>query len=132
MTRTFALAVAALFVFAGCSSTFPAHQSASNVLESQTDRQIINNIPLNYRVSIVQYHSRITNGLQEIQVDLQNHRQQQYDLEYKIDWLDADGYVIESTPWQPLTINAKEYRSIKAIAHSPQAEDFKFYIRAKQ
>ena len=126
-----------VFIISGCAtssspSTYPAHKSASNVLRSATNEYIINNIPLDYKVSIVGYNSRFVNDLLEVQVDLKNHKQRQYELEYRVRWFDDSGFEVEATPWLPLTINAMEFRSIKQIAHSPQVESFKFYIRAKQ
>ena len=125
-----------ILLFIGCSSNithnYSAHKSASNVLKSRTNQYIINNIPLNYRVSIVSYKSRFNNNLLEVQVDIQNHNQKPYDLEYRIRWFDDSDFEVDSTPWLPLTLNAMEFRSIKEIAHSPKVENFKFYIRAKQ
>ena len=122
------------FIIVGCSvesANYP-HKSASNVIESAHSKYIINNIPLDYKVSIAGYNSRFNNDLLEVQVDLQNHKQEQYELEYKIRWFDDTGFEIDSTPWLPVTINAMEFRSIKQIAHNPKIENFKFYIRAKQ
>ena len=124
-----------ILALTGCShspSTYPAHKSASNVFKSASNEYIINNLPLNYKVSIEGYNSRFVNNLLEVQVDLKNHKQKQYELEYRIRWFDDSGFEVESTPWLPLTINAMEFRSIKQIAHSPKVENFKFYIRAKQ
>jgi uncharacterized protein YcfL len=65
-------------------------------------------------------------------VDVKNHKQKRYFLEYRFRWFDDTGFEIGKTPWLPLTINGMEYRSIEGIAHDPRAESFKFYIRAKQ
>ena len=133
MIKKALFAIAAIALLSGCApSTFPADKSASNVLKSESNEYIINNIPLDYKVSIVGYNSRFKNNLLEVQVDIQNHKQRQYELEYRIRWFDDSGFEVDSTPWLPLTLNAMEFRSIRQIAHNPKIENFKFYIRAKQ
>ncbi len=126
--------VVAVFLLSGCGgiAVFPADKSASNVLKSRNNKFIINNVPLDYMVSIVDYKSKFTNNLLHIAVTIQNHKQKQYQLEYKIKWLDDTDFVIESTPWLPLTLNAMDTKVLQQIAHSPQAESFKFYLRVKQ
>jgi uncharacterized protein YcfL len=121
-------------LLAGCasSSSQTAHKSASNVLKSVNNEFIINNIPLDYKVSIVGYNSKFTNNLLHASVDIQNHKQKRYLLEYRFRWFDETGFEVGKTPWLPLSLNAMEYRSIQQIAHTPKAESFKFYIRAKQ
>ncbi len=124
---------AVLFLFLGCApSSQSAHKSASNVLRSVNNQFIINNIPLNYQVSIVDYNSKFTNNLLHVSVNIKNHKQKQYQLEYRFRWFDESGFEVGKTSWLPLTINAMEYKSIQQIAHTPQTESFKFYIRAKQ
>ncbi len=126
-----------LALMSGCATSHspnvtPADKSASNVLKSENNEFIVNNIPLDYKVSIVGFNSRFLNDLLQVQVDLQNHKQELYELEYRIRWFDNTGFEIDHTPWLPLTINAMEFKSIQMMAHSPDAENFKFYIRAKQ
>ncbi len=133
MKTKIALFTVIALLLSGCApSTYPAHKSASNVLKSVSNEYIINNLPLDYKVSIVGYNSRFTNNLLEIQVDIKNHKQRQYELEYRVRWFDNSGFEVDATPWLPLTLNAMEFRSIKQIAHDPRVENFKFYIRAKQ
>ncbi|BCD61264.1 MULTISPECIES: YcfL family protein [Nitratiruptor] len=125
--------IAVLILSTGCApSTYPAHKSASNVLKSISNEYIINNIPLDYKVSIVSYNSKYTNDLLHVSVDIKNHKQEQYELEYRFRWFDDTGFEVDATPWLPLTLNAMEYKTIQGIAHSPQVESFKFYIRVKQ
>jgi len=127
------LGTAALLIFTGCSTTtYPAHKSSSNVLKSVDNKYIINNLPLDYKVSIVSYNSKFTNDLLHVAVDIKNHKQEQYELEYRFRWFDDTGFEVDSTPWLPLTLNAMEYKTIQGIAHTPRAESFKFYIRVKQ
>lgn len=121
-------------LIAGCAPVQPqtAHKSSSNVVRNNPTQFIINNIPLSYKVSIVDYNSKFTNNLLNASVNIQNNDQKQYFLEYRFRWFDDSDFEVGYTPWLPLTLNAREYKSIQQIAHTPNAETFKFYIRQKQ
>ncbi len=133
MGKNISVLLLALFLV-GCASgePQPAHKSASNVIRNNPTRFIINNIPLNYKVSIVDYNSKFTNDLLHASINIQNNDQKQYFLEYRFRWFDDSDFEVGYTPWLPLTLNAREYKSIQQIAHTPRAETFKFYIREKQ
>ncbi len=118
-----------LLYFSGCGM---ADKSASNVLRSDTNQHIINNIPLDRKVSVAGYRSKLHNGLLLAEIDIKNNEQASYDLEYKISWLDDTGFEVSKTPWLPLYINAMELKSIQKIATNPKAKSFKFYLRLKQ
>ncbi len=123
------LCVGIVFQFVGCGI---ADKSASNVLRSKNNQYIVNTVPLNEKVKIVGFKSIFRNNLLLASVDIQNNNQATYDLEYKISWLDNDGFEVAKTPWLPLHMNAMELRSIQRIATTPKAESFKFYLRLKQ
>ncbi len=126
------LIITVSFLLNGCATSQTPHKSASNVLKTHPNQYIINNLPLHYRVSIVSYNSKFTNNLLHASVNIQNNDQKQYFLEYRFRWFDDSDFEVGKTPWLPLTLNAKEFKSIQEIAHTPSAEKFKFYIREKQ
>jgi len=128
----FLLSIIPVILFTACSTQQLPHKSSSNVLRSNTDTYIINNIPLHYNVTITGYNARFTNDLLEVQINLKNNKQRPYKLEYRLRWFDETDFEVDKTPWLPLTVNAMEYRTVKQIAHSPDIKSFKFYIRAKQ
>ncbi len=123
------LAILVLVVFAGCAVS---DKSASNVLRSDNNKYIINSIPLSYKVTIEGFKSKFKDNLLLASVDIRNNDQKSYDLEYRFRWFDDTGFEVGSTPWLPLTLNAKELRSLQRIATTQKAETFKFYIREKQ
>ncbi len=128
----FIISLYSAFVFTGCATNQTAHKSASNVLKTNPNKYIINNLPLHYKVSIINYSSKFTNNLLHASVNIQNNDQKRYFLEYRFRWFDDSDFEVGKTPWLPLTLNAREFKSIQEIAHTPDAEKFKFYIREKQ
>ncbi len=115
--------------FAGCAT---ADKSAGNVLVSQSNKYIVNTIPLDKKVKIVGSRSKFHNNLLLAEVDIKNSEQKRYNLEYRFRWLDDSGFEVDKTPWLPLTLNAMELRSIQRVATNHTAESFKFYLRLKQ
>jgi len=127
--RSVVLLLTAVFLFVGCAV---ADKSASNVFRSENNQYVINSVPLSYKVNILGYRSKFKDNLLLASVDLQNNDQESYDLEYRFRWFDDSSFEVGKTPWLPLTLNAKELRSLEQIATTPKAETFKFYIRLKQ
>lgn len=121
-----------LFV-SGCGQ-IGVDPSSSNVLKSQNSEVIINNIPLNYKVSIDGYNSRFTNDLLEANVNITNRDGTQHELEYKFKWYDTTGFEVGEglSNWTPFVLDASDTLALKSMAITPKAETFKFYIRAKQ
>jgi len=115
------------FLLTGCMQ-----KNISNVVYSSTNTHLINSPLLEKKVSIIDFKTRYLNNLLNVFVTIKNNKKQSYDLEYRFVWLDKNGFVVESTPWLPLTINAMERRSIEEIAHSPSVVDLKFQLRPKQ
>lgn len=128
MKKTF-LTFLAIVLFSGCAVS---DKSASNVLRSSDNKYIINSIPLGHKVRIVDFKSKFKGNLLFASVDVKNNDQKSYDLEYRFRWFDDTGFEVGSTPWLPLTLNAKELRSLQRIATTQKADTFKFYIREKQ
>ena len=52
-------------------------------------------------------------------------------MEYKVVWLDANGLEIPSvvSTWQPMSAAARDIVSLSATAPSPDAVDFRFYVK---
>jgi uncharacterized protein YcfL len=116
-----------MFLTTGCMQ-----KNVSNVTYDSASGNIIKNEYLQERIAIVNHRSREKNNLLEMQVALQNLTDDNYELEYKVTWLDADKFKIGETPWLPITLNGKEQRNIEQIAHNPQVADYKFQLRFKQ
>lgn len=52
-------------------------------------------------------------------------------MEYKVVWLDANGLEIPSvvSTWQPMSSAARDIVGVTATAPSPDAVDFRFYVK---
>ena len=52
-------------------------------------------------------------------------------MEYKVVWLDANGLEIPSvvSTWQPMSAAARDIVGLTATAPSPDAVDFRFYVK---
>jgi uncharacterized protein YcfL len=116
-----------LFLTTGCM-----HKNVSNVTYDSKGAALIKNEYLQERIAIVNHRSREKNNLLEMMVTLQNLTDDNYELEYKVTWLDDNGFKVNETPWLPITINGREERNIEQIAHNAQVADYKFQLRFKQ
>jgi len=92
----------------------------------------INNPLLQDKVAIIDKKSRYLNNLLEAAITLKSYTISYMELEYRFIWQDAEHFDVEQTPWLPTTINGRETRSIKQIAHNPLIKNFKFELRPKQ
>lgn len=65
------------------------------------------------------------------QANVVNNSRTDIALEYKVQWLDRDGIVIDSivSGWQKALVAAKEIRGLKATAPRRDAADMRFYVR---
>ena len=55
-------------------------------------------------------------------------------MEYKVVWLDATGLEIPSvvSSWQPMSAAARDIVGLTATAPSPDAVDFRFYVKVSR
>lgn len=70
-------------------------------------------------------------GFMEVHVQGFNHSSSVKRFEYRVEWLDDQGIVIESaaTTWLPVSAKRKSQFSFKSIAPSRQAVDFRIDTR---
>jgi len=66
-----------------------------------------------------------------LQVNVVNSTRDVTRLEYKVVWMDATGLEIPSvvSTWQADSLSGLEIRNLRATAPSPQAVDFRFYVK---
>jgi uncharacterized protein YcfL len=70
-------------------------------------------------------------GFLELYVNGNNKSYQTKRFRYRVEWLDADGLMIETktSVWLPMSAMGKSPFSIKAVAPRPQAVDFRMDTR---
>ena len=78
-------------------------------------------------VEVVSINQGMANeDLLRIQVNLKNLTKKSMNLNYKIEWMDEDGLVINdsSATWLPVYVRGAEIVAIKSVASSPTVQNF--------
>ena len=113
------------------TSVFANDHTASNTFESDTNKTIINDIPLSYKISILGSNSRFVYDLLDARVTIKNKDSNRHYLEYKFVWYDIGGFEVAKklSKWKQIRIDAKDTIVLKDLAVSSKIDSFKFYIR---
>lgn len=108
--------------------------SNSNTLTSQEDEITINDVPLEYKISIVGSTSRFMYDLLHAGVTIKSSSNSMYELEYKFIWYDEEGFEMGKhlSKWKRVRIDSMDTIALKALAATPKVDSFKFYLRDKQ
>lgn len=79
-----------------------------------------------------QLKRKLDNGLVHVQLAIQNEDRGDVRFQYRFEWLDADGMVLEETlpTWQVATIHGKNRKVIEAVSESKDAADFRIVVRS--
>lgn len=78
--------------------------------------------------------AKVSGDLPKVQIRLENQKDSELNLSYKVEWLDEDGMVVgdSSLTWSPLLVRGGETVAIQAVAVSSRAKNFNLKIqRAK-
>jgi uncharacterized protein YcfL len=77
---------------------------------------------------------RNSGNILELQVELYNRSYNTERFQYKVEWLDADGLVINSSTnvWLPKSVASKSTETIFAAAPSEKAVDFRMNTRDQE
>ena len=110
---------------------FGSDGSASNTIESEEDKVVINNIPLSFNITIEGTNSRFISDLLDARVTVRNKDDVKHDLEYKFIWYDESGFEMAKhlSKWKRVRIDAKDRVIVKSFAVTTKIDAFKFYIR---
>ena len=73
----------------------------------------------------------VSGDMLKIQVDITNLKTKSTRFNYKFDWYDPQGMLIDTplTTWQSQTIEGRETVTLTAIAPTPTAKDFKLKLQ---
>ena len=71
-------------------------------------------------------------GFVHVQAILQNADYGDIQFQYRFEWLDADGMLIEETSpmWHTARVHGKDRKVLEGVSESRQAADFRLIIRA--
>jgi len=75
--------------------------------------------------------TRNRNDLIELILDIGNRSSSKLSLQYRVKWLDNDGFEVGEgmSGWQPLFIDARDSKKVKEIAPTPTASSYKLYFK---
>ena len=118
-------------LFIGCNSTNPVHQTTK---EDPGDSSLLPELKrvfidggLEKDVQVLSINQgKASEDLLRIQVNLKNLTKKSMNLNYKIEWMDQDGLVINdsSSTWLPVYVRGAEIVAIKSVASSPTVQNF--------
>ncbi len=108
--------------------------SNSNTLTSQEDEITINDVPLEFKISIIGSTSRFQYDLLHAGVTIKSNSNSRYELEYKFVWYDESGFEMGKhlSKWKRVRIDSMDTVVLKALALTSKVDSFKFYLRDKQ
>ena len=99
--------------------------------QAEWDKRVVLAGPVKMKVAVASVHTRLANGLLEVQLNGLNKGARDLQLHYKFDWLDAEGFQV-STPnsaWLAKKVSGKEPFQITALAQSPKVQNFRLFIK---
>lgn len=123
--------IVGLSLLTGCASTVNTVERAAPVGQRQmvNDKRVITDAGLNRAVRIVGVNETPGEHL-KIQVELLNTTSSLKSFNYRFEWFDANG-VLVNTPtstYLPRQIEGKESIFISAVAPTPSAKDFRLKL----
>jgi uncharacterized protein YcfL len=126
-----ALFVACLVsLLSGCS-TNPVHQTTKKDPADPSSLPELKKVympsELARNINVVSVNQETVNGdLIQIQVNLENLTKKPMNLNYKVEWMDVAGIVINdsSAGWQPLYVRGAENVAVQSVASTPRAKNF--------
>jgi len=124
----FVVSVGVVLFFSACSGKEVNHSG-------KISRTIVNTLPSDCLLEFPKTRMRYVNGLKEVRVVVVNPTETPYTgVEYRFKWYDKRKREVAEnfSVWQPLFIEAKDQKEIIALAPTPKAKRFKFYIRKRE
>ncbi|MBW2271874.1 MAG: YcfL family protein [Deltaproteobacteria bacterium] len=118
----------------GCASASAPHvQDTSNVVVDHTyprAKLVLGSKDLLGKVVIIDPKFRKTGSLTEASVSVQNLSQNTYNLEYRFEWEDDDGFEVDGGGiWTRFSLTPNLIKKIRATGPSPQATRITFTVR---
>ena len=122
--------ICAMFVVVGCAvnETYTA-----TVKEDGTTEKILesNSGVLSRNLSIENVKTGFVGNLLKTQATIRNESRRNFKFQYKMKWLDKDGFEIDidGEPWTPMTITSYESKTVEGLAPNPTAKSFKILVQ---
>lgn len=129
-----------MVIAAGCSSNNSSHVSVNQGVSSDSLSSNLITRPIENLIEAVAgpgvevtlvTKRKNPQGFLEVQVNLYNKSKKTKRFQYRFQWLDADGFVLDTraSVWLDASITAKREDAIRGISPQPQAVDFRVDTR---
>lgn len=119
--------------FLGCATPITSGIGTSAITQGDdfSKHLEVDNPKLAKQLEIIDVKSRKTNGLLEVNLQLNSTYKKSLKLQYHFNWFDAQGFVIESrkTPWKPLELHGFQSTSLSGLAPNEDVASFTVYVR---
>lgn len=127
MRKSMAILVSSLAVaFAGCITD-------TSGIAVEKGKMTVYNQRLAAHMSLTHHLKRDTKtGFVHVQAVLQNADYGDIQFQYRFEWYDADGMLIEETSpmWHTARVHGKDRKVLEGVSESRQATDFRLVIRS--
>jgi len=127
MRKTMAIFASALAIaFAGCITD-------TSGIAVEKGKMTVYNQRLAAHMSLTHHLRRDTKtGFVHVQAVLQNADYGDIQFQYRFEWYDADGMLIEETSpmWHTARVHGKDRKVLEGVSESRQAADFRLVVRA--
>lgn len=128
-----ALLPVTFFLNTGCTTVNSAQRTVPQAQKNNVDiTQVVTDPSLKRKVQVVGINEgNVSGNMLKIQVDLQNRTNSYQEFYYSFDWFDVDGMLVSSPTggWRPSGIQARESKSISAVAPTPDTVDFMLKLK---
>lgn len=121
----FAFLAAASLALCGCLSDTAG-------VRVENERLIIDNFRFASHFSMTHQLRRNTaTGFVHVQVWLQNADKNDIEFQYRFQWMDADGMLLDETTsaWRTARIHGRDRLALEGVSESPLAADFRLVVR---
>lgn len=132
--KVFSLNIALCAVlFAASLMTGCATRKGTLVTSSPETNIYLSTQKLEKNLEINGTKSSRVNGLLRVQIDAYNKNKKELDLEYRFRWLGQNGIEVDGnvTLWKPKKAEPTDNVYFTAVAPTPEAVDYEFYVRLK-
>lgn len=118
----------------GCATaSSPELQGTRNVVVDESDPRatlVLGSKGLLGKVVIIEPKFRRTGSLTEASVSVQNLSQRTFDLEYRFEWADDDGFEVDGmSVWRRFSLTPNLVKKLRATGPSPQATRITLTVR---
>ncbi len=121
------------YLFLGCAfgCTNPVHQTTKKDPGDSGPlpelKRVYMSSSLSKNLEVISVNQATANGdLLKIQVNLKNLSAKEMNLNYKVEWMDEAGIVINdsSAVWMPLYVRGAENVAVQSVSTTPRAKNF--------